>query len=258
MNTSNVSDGEPETCAIIKSIEQYEQCLHVVRRRWCGKEEFCLPSRRCAHFWWKITGCVCLPGNINLSSLLCTSSCLMQPCFGSFALCRKNIQAHYLFLCFISSSSLPPCCWRSHCNFESSCCPATSVLLFQHESRSCFFSTKLIEPARFSGAIFCVSSCFSQRLVFLAEISPRPPTCGRTFWSTTPPTCWLSSSLMTHTSTWERRWPWGTLWPACCPTGNLKSPCTGTQTHTQTHLNTHRKPCLLSQHICISIDQALI
>lgn len=125
------------------------------------------------------------------------------------------------------------------------------VFLFQHGSRSCFFSTKLIEPMRFSGTIFFIiffflRSSVSQRLVFLAEISPRPPTCGRTFWSTTPPTCWLSSSLMIHTSIREHRWPWGTLWPECCHTGSLTFPCTGAKTRTQ--VRTTQKASSLSRH----------
>lgn len=93
---------------------------------------------------------------------------------------------------------------------------------------------------------FFLRSYVSQRLVFLAEISPRPPTCGRTFWSTTPPTCWLSSSLMIHTSIREHRWPWGTLWPECCHTGSLTFPCTGANTRTQ--VRTTQKASSLSRH----------
>lgn len=123
----------------------------------------------------------------------------------------KNIQAHHLRLYFISSSISTLRAAGDHTViWRTVAVPATSRVLFQHESRLCFFSTKFIEPARFSAVFLFVRArplVFSQRLVFLAEISPRPPTCGRTFWSTTPPTCWPSSSLMTHTSTWERRWP---------------------------------------------------
>ncbi len=56
---------------------------------------------------------------------------------------------------------------------------------------------------------------------------------GKTFWSSTPRICWLLSLLMIPTSTWEPNSRWGTLWPECCPTGNHRYLCTGTQVSMQ-------------------------
>lgn len=42
-----------------------------------------------------------------------------------------------------------------------------------------------------------------------------------------PLICWLSNLPMILTSTWEPRYPWGTLWPECFLTGNLTCLCSG-------------------------------
>lgn len=107
--------------------------------------------------------------------------------------------------------------------------------------------------AQFIYLFIFLRSYVSQQLMFLAEISPRPPTCGRTFWLTTPLTCWLSSSLMIHTSIREHRWPWGTLWPECCHTGSLTFPCTGANTHTGAH--NKKSLFIISPHLVIILDE---